>query len=262
MLSENYFNMNRNLQLQTVVLVGSGNVAGHLAKAMADAGLRIVQVFSPHIGHARALASEIGAEAVNIYSQIVAEADFYLISVPDAKIAAVAAEMPQVDGIVCHTSGVTSINVLEKFRYSGVFYPFQTFSKNSPVDISHVPFCLEASSSHVMDRLKVLAGKLSKSIYAMDVAQRKKLHLAGVAFDMQELYLMPFLLMLLFLGIFAVTAVGGRAWCGWACPQTIFRVIYRDGIETKLLGLHKRIKNKQKKPAADKSTAGKSTAKK
>ena len=76
----------------------------------------------------------------------------------------------------------------------------------------------------------------------------KKLHLAGVAFDMQELYLMPFLLMLLFLGIFAVTAVGGRAWCGWACPQTVFRVIYRDFIETKLLGLRKRIKNKQKEP--------------
>jgi cytochrome c oxidase accessory protein FixG len=81
---------------------------------------------------------------------------------------------------------------------------------------------------------------------------QKKLHLAGVAFDMQELYLMPFLLMLLFIGIFAVTAVGGRAWCGWACPQTIFRVIYRDGIETKLLGLHKRIKNKQQKPDMDK----------
>jgi cytochrome c oxidase accessory protein FixG len=76
----------------------------------------------------------------------------------------------------------------------------------------------------------------------------KKLHLAGVAFDMQELYLMPFLLILLFLGIFAVTAVGGRVWCGWACPQTIFRVIYRDGIETKLLGLRKRIKNKQQEP--------------
>jgi len=76
----------------------------------------------------------------------------------------------------------------------------------------------------------------------------KKLELAGVSFDMQELYLMPFLLMLLFLGIFAVTAVGGRAWCGWACPQTVFRVIYRDGIETKLLGLRKRIKNKQQEP--------------
>ncbi len=76
----------------------------------------------------------------------------------------------------------------------------------------------------------------------------KRLELMGVSFDMQELYLMPFLLMLLFLGIFAITAVGGRAWCGWACPQTIFRVIYRDGIETKLLGLRKNIKNKQKEP--------------
>lgn len=76
---------------------------------------------------------------------------------------------------------------------------------------------------------------------------KKQLHLMGVAFDMQELYMMPFLLMLLFLGIFAVTAIGGRAWCGWACPQTIFRVIYRDLIEGKLLGL-RRIKNKQKEP--------------
>jgi len=76
---------------------------------------------------------------------------------------------------------------------------------------------------------------------------KKQLHLLGVAFDMQELYMMPFLLMLLFLGIFAATAIGGRAWCGWTCPQTVFRVIYRDFIEGKLLGL-RRIKNKQKDP--------------
>ncbi len=76
----------------------------------------------------------------------------------------------------------------------------------------------------------------------------KQLHFFFVRFDMQELYLMPFLLMLLFLGIFAMTAIGGRVWCGWACPQTIFRVIYRDLIETKLLHLRKRINNKQIEP--------------
>ncbi|MCT7574928.1 cytochrome c oxidase accessory protein CcoG [Aliarcobacter butzleri] len=81
---------------------------------------------------------------------------------------------------------------------------------------------------------------------------KKQLHLLGIAFDMQELYLMPFLLMLLFLGIFAITSLGGRAWCGWACPQTIFRVIYRDLIESKLLGL-RRIKNKQKEPDLSKA---------
>jgi len=76
----------------------------------------------------------------------------------------------------------------------------------------------------------------------------QQLHLMGTVFDMQELYMLPFLLMLLFIGIFAATAMGGRVFCGWGCPQTIFRVIYRDLIETKLLGMRKRISNKQKEP--------------
>ena len=75
-----------------------------------------------------------------------------------------------------------------------------------------------------------------------------KLHLAFVQFDMQEMYLMPFILMILFIGIFGLTVVGGRVFCGWMCPQTIFRVIYRDLIETKILKLRKRIKNKQAEP--------------
>ncbi len=75
-----------------------------------------------------------------------------------------------------------------------------------------------------------------------------KLHLAFVQFDMQEMYLMPFVLMIMFIGIFGMTVLGGRVFCGWICPQTIFRVIYRDLIETKILGLRKRIKNKQKDP--------------
>jgi cytochrome c oxidase accessory protein FixG len=77
---------------------------------------------------------------------------------------------------------------------------------------------------------------------------KKQLHLLFTSFDMQELYLMPFLLILMFLGIFFMTTLGGRVWCGWSCPQTIFRVIYRDLIETKLLGLRKNINNKQKDP--------------
>ncbi len=75
-----------------------------------------------------------------------------------------------------------------------------------------------------------------------------KLHLAFIQFDMQELYLMPFLLMLLFLTIFGMTVLGGRVFCGWVCPQTIFRVAYRDFLETTVLGLRKRIKNKQQEP--------------
>lgn len=62
-----------------------------------------------------------------------------------------------------------------------------------------------------------------------------KLNLFFISFSTQELYLMPFLLIFLFLFIFFITTLGGRVWCAWSCPQTIFRVIYRDIIQTKLL---------------------------
>jgi cytochrome c oxidase accessory protein FixG len=75
--------------------------------------------------------------------------------------------------------------------------------------------------------------------------EKFEFHIIGFVFSVSEFYVMPFLLMLLFIGIFAITAVLGRFWCGWACPQTIFRVIYRDLIEGTLLDLRK-IKNKQK----------------
>lgn len=172
--------MKQDFNLQSVVLIGSGNVAWHLAKAMSKAGLTVVQVFSPHIDHARELAAGLGAEAINSYSEITADADFYLISVPDGKIAAVVAGMPVVHGIVCHTAAITPIQVLEKFQYYGIFYPFQTFSKNREVDLLSVPFCLEASSPDVLNTLQLLARKFSKSVYVMDLGQREKLHVAGV----------------------------------------------------------------------------------
>lgn len=73
----------------------------------------------------------------------------------------------------------------------------------------------------------------------------KKLNILFTSFDMQELYLMPFLLVIFFLSIFFVTTLGGRVWCGWSCPQSIFRVIFRDLIQTKILGLRSNIRNKQ-----------------
>jgi cytochrome c oxidase accessory protein FixG len=70
-------------------------------------------------------------------------------------------------------------------------------------------------------------------------------HFLGFVYNVNELYVMPFLLMFLFIGIFAMTTLFGRVWYGWTCPQTIFRTIYRDLIENTILDLG-RIRNKQK----------------
>lgn len=75
--------------------------------------------------------------------------------------------------------------------------------------------------------------------------EHKALHLFFVKFDMQEFYMLPFLLILFFVFIVTMTTIGGRVWCGWGCPQTIFRVIFRDLIQTKLLGLYNPV-NRQK----------------
>ena len=50
----------------------------------------------------------------------------------------------------------------------------------------------------------------------------RKLHLFGWTFWPQETHFMLLMLLMAGLTLFFVTAVLGRIWCGYACPQTIF----------------------------------------
>ncbi len=77
---------------------------------------------------------------------------------------------------------------------------------------------------------------------------KSRVDLFFTKFDMQELYLLPFLFIILFLSIFFLTTLAGRVWCGWSCPQTIFRTIFRDLLQTKILKIRKNIQNKQNEP--------------
>ena len=54
----------------------------------------------------------------------------------------------------------------------------------------------------------------------LDVAERR-FHLFGLTFAPQDLWLMFFFITGLGFALFFVTALLGRLWCGWACPQTI-----------------------------------------
>ena len=77
---------------------------------------------------------------------------------------------------------------------------------------------------------------------------KSRVDLFFTKFDMQELYLLPFLFITLFLSIFFLTTLAGRVWCGWSCPQTIFRAVFRDLLQTKILKIRKNIQNKQNEP--------------
>jgi len=55
----------------------------------------------------------------------------------------------------------------------------------------------------------------------LDIAARR-FHLFGLTFAAQDMWLSFFLITGLGFSLFFVTALFGRIWCGWACPQTVF----------------------------------------
>jgi len=66
----------------------------------------------------------------------------------------------------------------------------------------------------------------------------RKTFLFGATFTNQDFYLMFFVLTGIGFGLFVITALWGRIWCGFACPQTVFlEGIFRP-IERLIEGRH------------------------
>jgi cytochrome c oxidase accessory protein FixG len=55
----------------------------------------------------------------------------------------------------------------------------------------------------------------------LDIAERR-FHLFGITLAFQDLWLLFFVITGLGFSLFFLTALLGRVWCGWACPQTVF----------------------------------------
>ncbi len=172
--------MKKSPTIKTLITVGAGNVAWHLTLGLYHSGVRVLQVCAPRWEHAEALAGKVGALPVTHCGEINPHADLYLLAVPDGEVPKVAAGLPDINGLVCHTSGITPLDVLKRFENHGVFYPLQTFSKNRKVDLSVVPFCVEGSSAAVLKQLQQLAARLSTSVQEIPSGQRTQLHLAAV----------------------------------------------------------------------------------
>ena len=163
-----------------VSIIGSGNVATHLAKALKSANVQVLNIWSHNFENAQLLANKVDAKAVTEISQIVEDTDIVLISVKDDAIDQVASQLKDFKGLIAHTSGSVALDALAGNENYGVFYPLQTFSKQKELDFSNVPLCLEANKDANLNHLKKLAAMLSKNIYEVDSEQRKTLHLAAV----------------------------------------------------------------------------------
>ncbi len=164
-----------------ITIIGSGNVATHLAAAFKNAGHRIAQVYSRDIQNAALLAYHVKAEAIDDLNEINPETDLFLVAVKDDAIASIAQGLAKYDKLTVHTSGGTDLDTLSSVNpKAGVFYPLQTFSKTRELDFFTVPLCIEGADENITLQLEQLAQTISNHVYRVDSAQRKILHLAAV----------------------------------------------------------------------------------
>ncbi len=159
-------------------ILGTGNVAKRLFEAfMVTGSVEVVQV----VGRNEAALQSFGnGVPTSSDFSIIKDADVFIIAVQDEAIASVSKFLRNKKGLVVHTSGSVSMDILSPQERYGVFYPLQTFSRDREVDMRSVPFCLEAQHKKDMTLLKKLAATLSETMYEVDSEQRKAIHLAAV----------------------------------------------------------------------------------
>ncbi|MFT3946782.1 MAG: DUF2520 domain-containing protein [Agriterribacter sp.] len=163
-----------------IVIIGAGNVAHVLGRKIKAAGHTILQVISRNIDHAYALADLLEAGSNNYFSAVRHDADIYIIAVSDDAIPEIAAQLLIDNGIVVHTAGSVSKNVLQKAAHSfGVLYPLQSLSAQKE-QIPEIPFLIDGNTEETITGIKKFALTLSGRVQYADDEMRQKVHTAAV----------------------------------------------------------------------------------
>lgn len=166
-----------------VVLIGSGNLATNLGKALLASGHDIMQVYSRTMAHAETLAHTLGATAVGDIASVAYDADVYIISVKDSVLADIIPNLcrGREKKLFLHTAGSMPMDVFSGMaQHYGVLYPMQTFSKDKDVAFSEIPCFVEANDATTLEAIRELASSVSKHVVRLSSEDRKYLHLSAV----------------------------------------------------------------------------------
>ena len=142
-----------------VAVIGTGNV-----------GTQFSQIFGVNPCSSRTLEA------------LPADADLYIIAVSDAAVKEVADKLPELNGIVVHTTGSVPMDTLKSIKCKGygVMYPFQTISKMRPLSPEKIPLLLEASDDNTLEFIRSVAAEAGFSnIEFADSKKRRSVHLTG-----------------------------------------------------------------------------------
>ena len=168
------------IHIMKIVIIGAGNVANVLGRKIKAAGHTILQVISRNIDHAYTLADLLGAGSNNYFSTVRQDADIYIMAISDDAMPEIAAHLLIDEGIVVHTAGAVSKNVLQKSaRNFGVLYPLQSLSAQK-AEIPEIPFLIDGNTEETILRIKKFALTLSDRVQYADDEIRQKIHVGAV----------------------------------------------------------------------------------
>lgn len=166
--------------IQNITIIGAGNVAAHLGKALFESGYNIVEIVGRNPANVKELANRFSANGILNITNINHSSQLYIIAVNDDSIVEVCNSMPKVDGVVVHTSGSIGFESIKKFNRFGVLYPFQTLSKNKSIAFKEVQLLIEGSDCEVESLIMQVASDLSSKVMVTTYEQRKQLHIAAI----------------------------------------------------------------------------------
>lgn len=162
--------------MQTVI-IGSGNVAYHLAKAFIQNGISLAQIFGRNEKELQKISSELN---ISYSTENLQDADLYIICVSDNSVEDVSKIIAKKDCLVAHTSGSLPKEILIGEYRKSSFYPLQTFSKTKNLDYKKIPFFIETENEEDQRILTDLASKISDNVMESTHEKRKYIHLTAV----------------------------------------------------------------------------------
>lgn len=167
--------------MKKLIFIGAGNVATHLACQLYKCGFEILQIYSRTIESAKNLSDKVNSEAISDIEKVRADADFYIFAIKDSALENIARKIPLNKGIWLHTAGSMPLSIFELYsKKFGVFYPFQTFSKDRDINWTDIPIFIEGSDPEIFEIVRNLAENLSNQVTFLSSDKRRYLHLTGV----------------------------------------------------------------------------------
>ncbi|MDA7502109.1 DUF2520 domain-containing protein [Chitinophagales bacterium] len=164
---------------QSIVLIGTGRLAEQWCALFTENNIPLKQL----VGRSKDRLDELSGGKLDCalgFSEMIRDADLYILAVSDDAIQTVSDLLPAVSALVVHCSGSVHLDALKKHHRRGVFYPLQTFSAGRKINWGEVPICVCASEANDKALLHSLTVLFNGRYFDVDNSQRKQLHLAAV----------------------------------------------------------------------------------